>query len=366
MDPGAREDLLVRLFLGLRGCGLALGIAELIAAREALAGGLGGGGEDGLGWLLRLLWCRSAAQNAELDTLLHRLMEERQESGAPPPDPCEPPEPVPLQAPPADEPPPGEPQSLPPAPPPQPAPGIGPMPVRAPQTPDRAAAQRDLILYDPISRRAMAQGWRHLRRLVKDGPCDLIDLDATVERSARLGWYDGPVLERRATDRGHLVLLVDQGGSMVPFHRLTRDLVHTVAESSLGQVDIAYFQNVPADEVYLDPHRTRKLPLDLLLADCTPESGLLLVSDAGAARGALERQRFAATARLLVQLKRQSHAIAWLNPVPSRRDPHGTGQRWAGSTAQLIAAIVPMFPMDEDGFGNAMDVLRGQTHRVAP
>ena len=91
MDPsikaGPRDELLVRLFLALRGCGLALGIAELIAAREALAGGLGGEGEEGLGRLLRLLWCSSADQNAELDTYLHRLLEEQPDASAAPPPP---------------------------------------------------------------------------------------------------------------------------------------------------------------------------------------------------------------------------------------------------------------------------------------
>ena len=138
---------------------------------------------------------------------------------------------------------------------------------------------------------------------------------------------------------------------MVPFHRLTRDLVQTAVAAGLGQVDLGYFQNVPPPLVYADPHRTRPLELARLLADCTPRSSVLLVSDAGAARGGRVQQRFQDTARVLVELKRLTGALAWLNPVPA--------ERWPGTTAQLIALLVPMFPMTADGFGNAVDTLRG-------
>lgn len=356
MEPDSRDDLLLPLFQHMRASGLALGIAELLAARQAFAAGLGGVGEEGLGRLLRPLWCSSAAQNAELDALLHRLVLQQEQAHEQPPEPPPPHSSEPPPAPPHEEPPPRETLPPPPVALPEPAPGIGPLPVRAPQTPEHLGAEQALALYTPVSRRAMAYTWRYLRRPVKDGPCDRLDLAATVERTARLGYFDRPVLGRRITDHGHLVLLVDQGGSMVPFHRLTRDLVQTAADSALvhvgRRVDIAHFHNVPPEQVYFDLHLTRPLALDRLLADCTPESSVLIASDAGAARGGLDRQRFTSTAKILVKLKQRCGAVAWLNPVPT--------ERWSGSTAALIAAVVPMFPMDEDGFGNAVDVLRGQ------
>jgi uncharacterized protein len=355
MDPGVRDELLLRLFRQLRADGLCLGIAELLAARQALAAGLGGDGETALRRLLRLLWCTSQAQNDELDDLLHRLLLELEEPGAHAPEPLPPCDPPPAPGQPQERP---QPEMLdaPPVPIPRPAPAIMPQPVRSPELPAPAGSDPGLALYTPVSRRAMAYSWRYLRRPVKDGPCDRLDLDATVERAARLGYLDRPVLGRRITDHGHLLVLVDQGGSMVPFHRLTRDLVQTAEESVLShagrRVDIAYFHNVPPKQVYLDAHRTRLVALDELLQGCTHESGVLVVSDAGAARGGRSSQRFAATARILVQIKQRGGGLAWLNPVPE--------DRWPGSTAALIRAIVPMFAMNEDGFGNAVDILRGQ------
>ncbi|MCB1816260.1 MAG: VWA containing CoxE family protein, partial [Candidatus Competibacteraceae bacterium] len=93
-------------------------------------------------------------------------------------------------------------------------------------------------------------------------------------------------------------------------------------------------------------------PLTKLLAECNPDSSLLFVSDAGAARGHRRLARIRATAECLARLKRVSSFIAWLNPMPA--------PRWDGTSAQFIAGLVPMFQMDPDGFSNAVDCLRGQ------
>jgi hypothetical protein len=199
----------------------------------------------------------------------------------------------------------------------------------------------------------MAYTWRYLRRPVKDGPRDVLDIEATVERSARQGFFLHPVYDRRETNYAHLVLLIDQGGSMVPFHRFTRDLVDTAGgESTIQRVDVAYFHNVPPPSVFRDPHLAEPLSLEKALAECTPDSSVLVVSDAGAARGYRSMDRIRATTEFLVKLRRRTTLIAWLNPMPQ--------PRWASTSAQFIARLVAMFQMDPDGFGNAVDVLRGQ------
>jgi hypothetical protein len=352
MDLGDLDDLLTALFGRLRRSGLPLGIAELLEAHRAAAAGLAGSDDESLERLLRLLWCKSAAHNAELHAQLAKVLAEQRAGRvdeSPPESPAAPPD-VPPEAPPR------RPRSEPAAATPEtqlrPAPGLMPLPVRAPEMPAMPAEDALLVSADPVSHRTMAYTWHYLRRPVKDGPRDQLDVDATVQRTARQGFFDQPVLGRRVTDHGHLILLVDEGGSMVPFHRLTRELVETLGDARLGRVDVGYFQNTPAEQVYLDRHRTESIPLGNLLADCDSVTGVLIVSDAGAARGGRNQARFRATARVLVQLKQRTALLAWLNPVPEAR--------WPGTTAQLIGAIVGMYPMDADGFGNAVDVLRGQ------
>jgi hypothetical protein len=79
---------------------------------------------------------------------------------------------------------------------------------------------------------------------------------------------------------------------------------------------------------------------------------VLIVSDAGAARGSFESERVERTQVFLNQLKRSVRRYAWLNPMPNHR--------WKGTTAEDIARLVPMFEMSRRGLDAAIDILRGR------
>lgn len=230
------------------------------------------------------------------------------------------------------------------------------LPVRAPFTPTFMGAEVDLHVYRPISRRQMSYTWRYLRRLISVGPANVLDVPTTIEHAARQGFFLAPVYRRELRSYAHLFLMIDQGGSMVPFHRFTRDMVETAQnERGLQRVDVVYFNNVPAESVYWDSHLTEPIPLEKILGDCTNETSVLIVSDAGAARGYRRRERIRATTSFLFQLKQHSTLVAWLNPMPE--------VRWSGTSAQIITYQVPMFPLNPDGFSNAIDIVRGQPLR---
>lgn len=219
--------------------------------------------------------------------------------------------------------------------------------------PPPSEAGVELRTYWPVSRRYMLYTWRYLRRPVKDGPWDVLNVEATIEHSARQGFFLRPVYERRESNHAHLILMLDQGGSMIPFHRFTRDIVETASEeSAIRQVEVVYFHNVPPPTVFSDPYLTEPLLLEQILERCGPDSSVLLVSDACASRGYRSTTRIRTTTDFIVKLKQRTTLIAWLNPMPQHR--------WKGTSAQFIARLVPMFQMDRDGFSNAVDVLRGQ------
>jgi uncharacterized protein with von Willebrand factor type A (vWA) domain len=92
--------------------------------------------------------------------------------------------------------------------------------------------------------------------------------------------------------------------------------------------------------------------LDAALEDWAYDTSLLIISDAGAARGFRHTSRLRATSDFLFQLRLRTQFIAWLNPFPE--------DRWTGTSAEVISHLVPMFQMDEDGLSNAVDVIRGQ------
>ncbi len=227
--------------------------------------------------------------------------------------------------------------------------------MRTPFIPESVEDNSELQTYFPVTRRALSYLWRYLRRPVADGPVDVIDIDATVQQVSRTGFFLAPVYRRREVNHARLVLLIDQEGSMTPFHRFTRDLVETAQEDSTLQaanVSAYYFHNVPATYLYADDHLIQPISLAEVLNSCDSETSVLIVSDAGAARGHRRMERVGATTEFLVQLKQRTSLISWLNPMPS--------DRWFSTSAEIIAYLVPMEPMDEDGMGNAIDVVRGQ------
>ncbi len=350
MTTAEAKALLLEVFDRLRRAGANLGIAELLAAYLAVDGGWGGGSPEALREMSRLLWCKSRQEAADFEEVFSDALAASVRTESEPvsgePETTHPPSETPIEAP-SEEPPP----TAPPAELPQSQGGWTAFPVRAPIPAAPMDAGAELRAYWPVSRRSMIYTWRYLRRPVKDGPQDVLDVAATVERTARQGFFLQPVYNRRESNHAHLVLLLDQGGSMVPFHRFTRDLVLTACEDSgIQQVDVAYFHNVPPEHVFLDPHLTEPLPFAEVLSGCTPDSSVLVVSDAGAARGYRSMERVRAVTEALVGIKQATSLIAWLNPMPR--------SRWAGTSAQFIMA--PMFQMDPDGFSNAVDVLRGQ------
>jgi len=228
------------------------------------------------------------------------------------------------------------------------------LPVQAPFEPMEREDMLDLQSYFPVSRRSMVYGWRALRRWVTDGAKDLLDVPATVQMVTDQGYYLEPVYQRRRRNAARLIIFIDQNGSMMPFHRFTRDLVETAsAESFLlpENVQVFYFHNIPVEGVYRDVYLTDPIPLLEALVGCDSDTSVLIVSDAGAARGYRRQERIQETTRFLRRLRQRTTLIAWLNPMSQRR--------WMGSSAEILAYLVPMYAMDRLGFGDAIAALRG-------
>lgn len=355
MSEFSPEPIILRLFQRLRLKKFSLGINEYSAALDAIEGGFGSSNLDDLKQMLRMLWCHSLAEYGQFEEswleTLQPAPKTIEGSGASAEQVSPKPQgpvtstaretPVPVAA------------SLPVE---QPDTDFSTLPVRSPFIPAEIEDLPELHAYHPLSRRSMAYGWRYLRRSVATGIADVVDVQATVEQAARQGFFLAPVYRRREVNQARLLLLIDQGGSMTPFHRFTRDLVETALATGVfpeEQVHVGYFHNFPTEYVYRDAHLTSPRATSELLAECDRETSVLIVSDAGAARGFRRMERIRKTTEFLVKLKQYSSLISWLNPMPH--------DRWQGSSAEVIAYLAAMEQMDTDGLGNAIDVVRGQS-----
>jgi uncharacterized protein len=352
MEKFEPRQILLQLFITLRRSNRLLGFRELLDAMRAIDGGIIELPDD-LRKMICLLWCHSREEEREFELIwqslgLSSIAEEPfgkwrdkrvTASGALSTiKPASDPEAAAIS-----------PQSITD---PLLQPEWNALPVRTPFLSAQSEVSADLGAYWPVSRRYLVYTWRYLRRQIADGPANVLDLKATVERVTREGFFLAPVFRRRARNQAHLVLLVDQDGSMVPFHRFTRELVETASEESdLEQVDVFYFHNYFAENVYADAYLSARKTVVEMLACCDDETSVLIISDAGAARGFRRSDRISSTRRFLEELKKRTRLLAWLNPMPR--------ERWEGTSAQMISRQVRMFQMDADGFSAAIDVVRG-------
>ncbi len=375
---------LLDLFTRLRDHGLPLGVEEYTAVLQALRAGFGVGDRQALEQLCRAVWIKSEEEARLFRRLFEQMLVQRITRTRKPslPKPPQPPQEMPPEASTSEpqQPSPETVDTASPQMPPLEQAQIVPSSVAPTASPSilletdesvqvvqaiRRSAHDDLELgmghprfsllteYFPVTRRRMKQSWRHLRRPVREGPPEELDVAATVEKVAREGVLLEPVLVPRRSNRAELVLLIDQNGSMVPFHALSRQLVETARRGGrLRRAGIYYFHDYPDDYLYRDPARLEAQPISDALEAISERAVVLVVSDAGAARGNLDPERVERTRAFIQQLKESVHRYAWLNPMPNRR--------WPGTSAGEIARFVPMFEMSRRGLDAAISALRGR------
>jgi uncharacterized protein len=149
-----------------------------------------------------------------------------------------------------------------------------------------------------------------------------------------------------------MVVLVDAGPGMLPWRGLQEALPASLREGQLGEWAVYYFHEIPGETLYRDEHFLHPEPRKHVVRKHVG-STLLVVSDAGAARGTRSRAREEGVRALLADAGAHWRAVAWVNPMPRAR--------WKGTSAERIAreTRVPMFELTEDGLVEAVDVLRG-------
>jgi len=210
-----------------------------------------------------------------------------------------------------------------------------------------------LTEYFPVTKRQMKQSWRSLRRLVREGVPIELDVEATVAKMGRESILLEPVLMPPRSNRTDLVLLIDQEGSMVPFHELSRQLVETAQRGGrLRQLRVFYFHDYPDEYLYRHPAMLNAQPMSEVLEEIGEQAAVLIVSDGGAARGNFDQERIESTKVWIKQLEQSVRYCAWLNPMPN--------ECWQHTTAGEIARLLPMFEMSRQGMNAAISILRGR------
>jgi len=210
--------------------------------------------------------------------------------------------------------------------------------------------------YFPISTRRIEQTIRSYRYKGRKHGGAAIDVEATLQSIIRKGYFDEYERAKEYSYTTDWTLLIDHEGSMVPFHFLSEEIANiAIRQNAEGRDNIFYFSNCPVNFLYRDQEHRAAVKLAAFAAG--PRRNILVISDAGAARGSFNETRIAGTKKML-QLLRQ-HKIAWLNPLPRRR--------WDNTSAAEIARAVDMFEIGDgntDDLGNIVRVFKSKIGRI--
>lgn len=214
--------------------------------------------------------------------------------------------------------------------------------------------------YFPVTKRQMRQSWRYLRRRMQKGPAINLDLEATIDYIGRNGGVLTPVFVPLRVNLAEIIFFIDRDGSMVPFHGLCQQILGTAERGGrLKQVSKFYFHDWPDEDLlFRDQARIEAVSIKALISNkladtrITPHTYVVIMSDAGAARGTFDKQRIEETKLFLTNLKKYIRHITWLNPMPQ--------SRWQFTSAHDISRFVPMFEMSRSGLNAAIDTLRGR------
>jgi uncharacterized protein with von Willebrand factor type A (vWA) domain len=208
--------------------------------------------------------------------------------------------------------------------------------------------------------RQMTLALRRLRRLLREGIPDELDVDGTIDRTCKNGGDIDLAFRPERRNSVHLTLLCDVGGSMEPFRRLAERLFTAASKAGkFKRYRTYYFHNSLYRRLYQDLERGRGVPLEDVLRESANDERLIVVGDACMApsellapQGGIEfwSPDEPPSVQTLERVRKRIPRSVWLNPLPR--------YAWDHPTVSTIAGIFPMFELTLDGIDEAIAALR--------
>lgn len=207
--------------------------------------------------------------------------------------------------------------------------------------------RRDLVL----DTRQFGVALRKLRALRREGPREELDVEATIDRTAREGGEIQLVFEPPRENSLSLLLAMDVGGSMDPFRRLT-SLLFSAAHGArhFRRFEHVYFHNCVYECVFADASFRDAIPLRELFGQFDRETRLVFVGDAHMYPGELLRpygainwyeQNEQPGVHYLERIADHFPHAAWLNPMDERW--------WGAPSIGIVGRLFPMYPLTVQG-----------------
>jgi uncharacterized protein with von Willebrand factor type A (vWA) domain len=208
---------------------------------------------------------------------------------------------------------------------------------------------------------------RKLRQLKREGAVEELDVDLTIDKTAKEGGEIELVFSRSRENTIRLLLLMDTGGSMAPYADLCSRLFSAAMQSEhFKDFKYYFFHNCPYQDLYVDMWNAKSVPTEKVLSNLHGGYKTILVGDARMAYSELY-DRYGcidyyysndrAGAEWLEKIKSHFNYSIWLNPTPK--------EYWRHPTVDGIGRIFPMFELTLDGLKEGIKALTTKLRRPA-
>jgi uncharacterized protein len=219
-----------------------------------------------------------------------------------------------------------------------------------------------------LDTRTLAVALRKLRAFQREGAFDELDLEGTIDATARNAGELEVILRPPRKPSTRVLLLMDVGGSMTPHAHLVNRLFSAARKAThFRELRTYYFHNCVYGAVYRTEGFGEPLSVAELLAECGPHWKLVVVGDAlmapyelllRAGPGGRYSQEGLEGVVWMMQLAQHFERSAWLNP-------EAPGSWWS-PTIRTLRTVFSMFPLTVEGLGEAVGHLTRGGVRKGP
>jgi uncharacterized protein with von Willebrand factor type A (vWA) domain len=200
---------------------------------------------------------------------------------------------------------------------------------------------------------------KKLRELRREGAQEELDIEETIDKTAKEGGEIELVFNKSRENTVRIILLMDTGGSMMPYTDLCERLFSAASQMEhFKEFKHFFFHNCIYQDIYEDMANFKRIPTEKLFQNFHKGYKVVFVGDARMAfselfdvNGCIDY--FSTNEKpgveWLLKIKEHFPHSVWLNPTHKNF--------WGHYTVDTVAKIFPMFELTIDGLKDAIKSL---------
>jgi uncharacterized protein len=208
---------------------------------------------------------------------------------------------------------------------------------------------------------------KKLRQLKREGLVEELDIEETIDKTAKEGGEIELVFSRSRENSIRLLLIMDTGGSMAPYAELCNRLFSAATQvEHFKDFQYFFFHNCVYQDLYQDMWNSKSMPPEKLFGNFHRGYKVIFVGDARMAFSELFDKYGCIDyyysneqpgIEWLRRIKDNYPYSVWLNPTPR--------EYWRHPTVDAIGRVFPMFELTLDGLREAIKALTKKVNRNA-